>query len=242
MDDELEHFGLVRRPSPERPLQGMTVLVVEDSRFASEAIRLLCLRSGARIRRADSLAAAHRHLSVYRPGVVIVDLGLPDGNGTELIGELDKARPRVGAILAMSGDEAGREQALAIGADAFLAKPIESLAAFQQAVLDALPEAPVKGLRVVAGDRVAPDPISLQDDLSLMAEAIDAGPSGEELDYIAQFLAGVARSAHDRDLEAAARGLARARARGRGTRSGLASLAGLIAARLEAGSATQGPL
>ncbi len=236
MDDELEHFGLVRSPSPERPLQGMTVLVVEDSRFASEAVRLLCLRSGARIRRADTLAAAHRHLAVYRPSVVVVDLGLPDGNGAGLIAELDRARPRVGAILAMSGDEAGSEQALAAGADAFLAKPIESLLAFQQAVLGALPEAPVSRPRAVESDRVAPDPISLKDDLSLMAEAIGAAPRGEDLDYIAQFLAGVARSAHDRDLEAAARGLARARARGEGTRAGLDNLAGLIAERLKVDS------
>ena len=81
--DNLDDFIMTRPPTANRPLLGLTVLVVEDSRFACEAMRLLCLRSGARIRRADNLHHAHQHLKVYRPSVVIVDLGLPDRGGAQ---------------------------------------------------------------------------------------------------------------------------------------------------------------
>jgi CheY-like chemotaxis protein len=78
------------RPRPVLPLDGLTLLTVEDSRFASEALRLLCQRSGARLRRAETIEIALRHLSVYRPDVVIVDLGLPDGDGADLIRSLSR--------------------------------------------------------------------------------------------------------------------------------------------------------
>ena len=98
--DTLEHQAQsLPAPTADRPLLGLTVLVIEDSRFACEAMRLLCLRSGARIRRADSLRAARRHLQVYRPSIVIADLGLPDGNGIDLIAELAQSQPRVDALL-----------------------------------------------------------------------------------------------------------------------------------------------
>ena len=114
-------------PTTARPLLGLTVLAVEDSRFACEALRLLCLRSGARIRRADSLRAARRHLRVYRPTVVIIDLGLPDGNGVDLIQGLSTAAPRPEVILGTSGDNFGQAEAMAAGADGFIEKPITSL-------------------------------------------------------------------------------------------------------------------
>ena len=103
-------------PTAERPLLGLTVLVVEDSRYACEAMRLLCLRSGARIRRADCIRSARRHLQVYRPSVVAVDMGLPDGNGADLIAELAQAETEKSVVLATSGDETLEAEAMAAGA------------------------------------------------------------------------------------------------------------------------------
>lgn len=217
-----------------RPLAGMTILVVEDSRFASEAVRLLCLKSGARIRRADSLRAARRHLGVYMPSAVIVDLGLPDGSGLTLIRDLAQSRPRIPVILATSGDDRQFISALEAGADGTLLKPMESLGAFQKAVLDPLPEAMrPTGLRLVPGETVSPDPIAFRDDLAHIADVLTASDDDSTLDYVAQFLTGVARSAHDEVLESAAEMLARRRDGGTAFRSDLARVAGLLQDRLE---------
>ncbi|MGB3556876.1 MAG: response regulator, partial [Jannaschia sp.] len=129
----MDDLDLMARPAPtpQRPLLGTTLLLVEDSRFASEAVRLLALRSGARIRRADCMASAARHLGTYRPGVAIVDLGLPDGSGLTLIRQLAQAPHRPQVILATSGQSADEVEgaALEAGADGFMPQPIESLAA-----------------------------------------------------------------------------------------------------------------
>jgi len=221
-----------------RPLAGMTILVVEDSRFASEAVRLLCLKSGARIRRADSLRAARRHLQVYMPSVAIVDLGLPDGSGLTLIEDLAQSTARIPVILATSGEDRQFISALEAGANDTLLKPVESLAVFQKAVLDHLPEEMrPTGLRLVSGETVSPDPIAFRDDLAHIADVLTTSDDDTTLDYVAQFLTGVARSARDEALESAAELLAARRIAGGSFRSDLARVAGLLQARLE-GQAT----
>ena len=208
MDDILHRFQA--RRTPERPLNGLKVLVVEDSRTAAQAVRLLTLYSGARLRRADSLAAAHRHLAIYRPDIVIVDMGLPDGDGADLIAELARADPRVPVLVGTSGDPGTEDAALAAGADAFLAKPVESLALFQQVLVALLPaELAPRGPRALPDATISPDPSSFAEDLRLAADIMRDGAT-PGLAYAAQFLGTVAQAARDPVLEAAARNLAAA--------------------------------
>lgn len=209
MSDPLEDFMQRQKPTAARPLQGNTVLVVEDSRFASEAVRLICLRSGARVRRADSMASAARHLATYRPTVAIVDPGLPDGCGIELIRELRSATPPVPVVLAISGDPGAEARAKAAGAQAFLTKPLTGIAVFQQAVLDNLPQDHGSfGLRPVSGETIAPDRLAFLDDVAHVSEALASLTDPAEARYLAQFLSSLARIAGDANLHEAAEHLA----------------------------------
>lgn len=231
--DDTDILGAPLRPTQTRPLLGLTVLVVEDSRYACDAMRLLCLRSGARIRRADCLASARRHLQVYRPSVVIVDLGLPDGSGAELISELSCACPRIDVLLGTSGDSFAEDVALAAGADGFLAKPVTSVAVFQNIILANLPqERRPAGPRLIPDDPVRPDPLAYRDDMAHAADVLDDRSDGRMLDYVAQFLSGVARSAGDRALADAADALAEARAESQPLQSPIARVAALVQDRL----------
>ncbi len=232
--DDSGPFTAPPLPTKLRPLLGQTILVVEDSRFACDAIRLMCLHSGARIRRADCLKSARRHLQIYRPSVIIVDMGLPDGSGADLIAELNEATPRIGAILGFSGDDDAREEALMAGADGFLAKPLTSVAYFQTSILELLPEdrRPVE-LQAVRDDIVQPDPLAYQDDMAHVADVL-AGPTDHKtLDYATQFLRSVARDADDLTLVEAAQQLARSRAEGTPVTAQAARIAGLVQNRLE---------
>ncbi|MBM7068090.1 response regulator [Actibacterium sp. 188UL27-1] len=235
MSDDLKDLLPLRKPTSDRPLLGSTVLVVEDSRFACEAMRLLCLRSGARIRRADCLASAARHLKTYRPTAIIVDMGLPDGSGLDLIGELAHAESRVPVILGTSGDPEMEPVAREAGADGFLTKPITGLAPFQQAILEHLPPTSrPQGLRQVSTEEINPDPIALRDDLAHVADILSGGSDDNTLDYVAQFLASLAYSATDDHLARAAESLSHARANGQPSAAAIAQISNLVDDRLTA--------
>ncbi len=235
MPEDLGQLSMNIHPTAMRPLLGLTVLVVEDSRFASEAVRLLCIRSGARIRRADSLTAAHRHLQLYRPSVVIIDIGLPDGSGIDLVRDITQAeqadRP---VILATSGaDGDGLEQeAIDAGADGFLAKPIDTVSAFQQAILAHLPpDMRPSGPRLVSDEVIQPDTLSLREDLSHLDELLRTEP--DQLSYVAPFLQGLARLAGDQQLKTASDALSEACTAGKDVTSPIAEIRALIQTRLK---------
>ncbi|GAB4264390.1 MAG: response regulator [Pararhodobacter sp.] len=216
-----------------------TMLLVEDSRLAAEAVRLLSRRVGFRLRRAETLASALLHLKVYRPDIVLVDIGLPDGSGLDLLAALSRSGQRPLRLVAISGDAGLERAALLAGADAFLLKPISF--ARHLADLTGDPVQPretldqadrLLGLEPAsrATDRNAgADPLALRDDLRRALAMLDAGAGGATLGYVAQFLASVGRILRDdtlmRDAQEA------------GATGDTARLRALIAARLEAAPA-----
>ncbi|HEY9039989.1 MAG TPA: response regulator [Roseovarius sp.] len=231
--DDLPGLNPIINPTAARPLLGMTILVVEDSLYACDAMRLMCLHSGARIRRADCLRSARRHLSVYRPTAVVIDLGLPDGSGLDLIAELAACEPRVTSIIATSGLDGAEAGAMKAGADGFLAKPLTNLGIFQQAVLATLPEdRRPSGPRILRNEDVHPDPLSYRDDMVHASNLLDEYSEGPVLEYVAQFLGGVARSADDGQLALAADALAGGGHGGAALNSRVAQVAGLVRERL----------
>jgi CheY-like chemotaxis protein len=180
------------------PLRGVTVLLVEDSRFTCDALRLIFQRSGARLRRAENLAVARDHLGRYRPDLVIVDLGLPDGRGEDLIAQ---AAEDGLAVLALSGDPDRRVAALEAGAVVFLDKPIASVAGFLRLVRQLVAGV---GAEQAKDDVTLPagDPMALRDDLMRAAALVAA--EGADPAYAVGFVRSLARSVDDPALEAAA--------------------------------------
>jgi DNA-binding response OmpR family regulator len=178
------------------PLQGLSLLIVDDSRFTCDALRLILHRAGARLRRAESLEIARLHLAFKRPDLAIVDLGLPDGRGEDLIAELSaEGLP----VLGLSGDPDGREAAMDAGAAGFLEKPLGSVAALvrliRQLITGAGPVEKGDDPPVPTGDLMA-----LRDDLTRAASLITA--PGDPT-YAKAFLRSLARAASDTALEAA---------------------------------------
>ena len=214
MDDSQQLDWTRPKSTINRPLLGLTILLVEDSLYCSEAMRLLSIRSGARLRRADSLKAARRHLRIYRPDVALVDIGLPDGSGVEIIHDIMQGQTPLPSIIATCGNIGGdmRADALKAGASFFLEKPMVDLASFQQTILASLPDErkPIGFQPRMAGVCVAPDAQALKDDLDHIDEVMgDCFEKNDKnlLSYAAQFLNSLGRDANSKRIVQASKRL-----------------------------------
>ena len=115
----------------------LKVLVVDDE----PPIRKL-LRMGLSTQGYDILEAPNGKTSLellaQNPDLVILDLGLPDMQGLELL-RMMRARNEAVPIVVLSsrGDEAGKVQALDLGADDYITKPfgVDELLARMRAAL-----------------------------------------------------------------------------------------------------------
>ena len=88
------------------------------------------------VAQAGSLSEARQHSTEVEFDVAVLDLGLPDGNGADLVTELHEVNPGVGVlILSASLDSHNLRRATEAGADEILnklASPTEVVAAIRR--------------------------------------------------------------------------------------------------------------
>jgi len=99
------------------------VLVIDDEPPIRKLLRMGLSTQGYEILEASNGKIALEKLS-EEPALIILDLGLPDIQGHELLRTI-RARNEAVPIVVLSsrGDEAGKVQALDLGADDYLTKP-----------------------------------------------------------------------------------------------------------------------
>lgn len=99
------------------------ILVVEDEPDIRRFIRLTLASEDHEVYEAPTLQRGLIEAGSRRPNLVIVDLGLPDGDGTDLIRELRVWSSAPVIVLSARGGEADKVTALDAGADDYLVKP-----------------------------------------------------------------------------------------------------------------------
>jgi len=109
-------------------LQGLDVLIVEDSPDTLNLLKMIFSREGANVTTASSATEALQSAVMKRPNIIVSDIGMPDTDGYQLLDQL-RLLPELSDVpaIAVSGyaSEEDRERALAVGYLALVPKPID---------------------------------------------------------------------------------------------------------------------
>ena len=103
-----------------------TVIVVEDEANLRRFVRLALEAEGCEVFEADSVKRGLIETGTRKPDLLVLDLGLPDGDGIDLIRELRTWSEIPIIVLSARTAEAEKVAALDAGADDYLSKPFGS--------------------------------------------------------------------------------------------------------------------
>lgn len=112
-----------------------TILLVEDSEPIRTAFTILLEDAGYRVLGAGTGGDALRLAGDELPDLVLLDMGLPDMSGLDVVRRLKAQAGTAGvAVVALTGrdEDADRQACLAAGCAAYLVKPVNT----QQLVRD----------------------------------------------------------------------------------------------------------
>jgi two-component system KDP operon response regulator KdpE len=99
------------------------VIVIEDEPAIRRFVRISLEAEGCQVHEADSLNRGIIEAGTRQPDMVVLDLGLPDGDGVDFIRDLRTWSDIPVIVLSARSGEADKVEALDAGADDYLAKP-----------------------------------------------------------------------------------------------------------------------
>ncbi|MBL9169452.1 MAG: response regulator [Verrucomicrobiales bacterium] len=136
-------FRVAMRPAA-GPQVSFRILLVEDHGQTRRTLARLLTQRGHTVTTAESVREALEQAQSFSFDLLLSDLGLPDGNGHDLIGELRQLRPDCwGIALSGYGMESDAQRSLDAGFHAHLTKPIDIQALEQTlSVIRSMPPAP----------------------------------------------------------------------------------------------------
>jgi two-component system KDP operon response regulator KdpE len=102
------------------------ILIVEDETEIRRFVRMALSAEGFEVIEADSVQRGLIEAGTRRPDLVVLDLGLPDGDGIELIRDLRAWSDMPVLVLSARTTEADKIGALDAGADDYLVKPFSA--------------------------------------------------------------------------------------------------------------------
>ncbi|MGO9987511.1 MAG: response regulator transcription factor [Steroidobacteraceae bacterium] len=102
------------------------VLIVEDDQGIQDVLRFLAEANGMRVVAANTADLAIREAESQRPDLAIVDLGLPDRDGIQVIQHIRTWSHLPIIVLSARTLESQRIAALEAGADEYVTKPFSA--------------------------------------------------------------------------------------------------------------------
>jgi two-component system, OmpR family, KDP operon response regulator KdpE len=102
------------------------ILLVEDDAGIREVLRALLATGAYRLVEAETAARALVEARAHKPDLLLVDLGLPDGDGLEVIRNVREWSAVPIVVLSARTSEAQKIAALDAGADDYVTKPFSA--------------------------------------------------------------------------------------------------------------------
>jgi len=102
------------------------VLVIEDEPAIREVLRALLSEEGYRVIEAETAARAEIEARSHKPDLLLVDLGLPDGDGLTVVRQVRSWSPVPIIVLSARTLEDQKIAALDAGADDYVTKPFSA--------------------------------------------------------------------------------------------------------------------